>query len=186
MPNAADGLALGCRERLVELGRIADDAHPAAAAARGRLDDEGKADLLRGSFRKRGNACLARDPLRGELVSSEPKRLRRRADPREPGGFDGFREVGVLGEEPVAGVDGVRADLLGRPDVLLGVEVARDLDELVRRARVQRSGVVGSGDRDGRDPELAAGAEDARGDLAAVRYEQLPDRHEAELRYYPD
>ena len=37
--------------------------------------------------------------------------------------------------------------------------------------------VVRRRDRDGRDPELAAGAEDAHRDLAAVRYEELPDAH---------
>ena len=74
-------------------------------------------------------------------------------------------------------MDRVGARPLRGPDVLLGVEVRRDLDRLVRRAGVQRAGVVGRRDRDGRDPELAAGAEDADGDLAAVRYEELPDPH---------
>ena len=42
---------------------------------------------------------------------------------------------------------------------------------------MQRAAVVGRGDRDRRDPELAAGAEDPHGDLAAVRHQELPDRH---------
>ncbi len=42
---------------------------------------------------------------------------------------------------------------------------------------MERAAVVGRGNGDGRDPELAAGAEDAHGDLAAVRHQELPDRH---------
>ena len=74
-------------------------------------------------------------------------------------------------------MDRVRADLLSRSDVLARVEVARDLDELVGGAGVQRAAVVGSRDRHGRDPELAARPEDAHGDLAAVRHEELLDPH---------
>jgi hypothetical protein len=60
--------------------------------------------------------------------------------------------------------------------VLLRVEVSRDLDRLVGRARVQRAAVVGRDDGDGADPELAAGAEDAQRDLAAIRDEELAKR----------
>ena len=74
-------------------------------------------------------------------------------------------------------MDRVGARALRRPDVLLGEEVARDLDGLVRVARVEGAEVVGRGDRNRPDPGLAAGAEDARRDLAAVRYEELRDRH---------
>ena len=48
-PLVAEGrLRLAPRggERLVQLGRLAHDAHPAAAAARSRLDDEREADLV--------------------------------------------------------------------------------------------------------------------------------------------
>jgi hypothetical protein len=67
-------------------------------------------------------------------------------------------------------VDRVGAALLRGSDVLLGVEVRRDLHGLVGDAGVQRARVVGRDDRDRRDPALAARAEDADGDLAAVRY----------------
>ena len=92
----------------------ADDAHPAAAAARRRLDEEREADLLRLAVGHDRHAGLARDPLRRELVAAEPQRLRRRADPGEPGGLDRLREVGVLGEEAVAGMDRVGAGLAAR------------------------------------------------------------------------
>ena len=61
------------------------------------------------------------------------------------------------------------------------MEIGRDLDGLVRRARVQGSSVVGGDDGDGRDPELAAGAEDAQRDFSAVRDEQLADPHARSL-----
>jgi mannose-6-phosphate isomerase-like protein (cupin superfamily) len=70
-------------------------------------------------------------------------------------------------------VDRVGAALLRRADVLLGVEVRGDLEDLVGNARMERAGVVGRDDGDRRDPALAAGAEDADGDLATVRYYEL-------------
>ena len=76
-------------------------------------------------------------------------------------------------------MDSVGAGPLRGADVLLRVQVRRDLDGLVGDARMQRRPVVGRDDRDGRDPELAAGAKDADGDLAAVRYQELRDRHSA-------
>ncbi len=177
----ADRLALSGFERLVELARRAHDPHAAPAASRCGLHDEREADLLRRALGQRRHARLARDPLRRELVAAEPQRLRRRPDPREPRSLDRLREVRVLREEPVARMDRVRARRLRRADVLLGVEVARDLDRLVGRARVQRPGVVGRDHCDRRDALPPARAEDAQRDLAAVRHEQLPDRHDGEL-----
>ena len=143
------------------------------------MTSSGKPSSVGLAARDDRHARLGRDPLRRELVAALPERVRRRADPGQPGGLDRLGEVGALGEEAVAGMDRVGAGLARGADVLLGVEVAGDLDRLVGRARVQRAAVVGRGDGDGRDPELAAGAEDAHGDLAAVRHEELPDRHRA-------
>ena len=117
-------------------------------------------------------------PLRRELVAALAQRLGRGADEDEARSLDRLRELWALGQEAVAGMDCVGARLAGGPDVLLRVQVARDLHRLVGRARVQRAYVVGRGDRDGGDPELAARAEDAQRDLAPVRDEQLPDLHQ--------
>ena len=57
-----------------------------------------------------------------------------------------------------------------------GEQIARDLDGLVGRSRVQRAGVVGSDDRDRRDSQFSSRAKDAQRDLAAIRDEQLPDQ----------
>ena len=45
----------------------------------------------------------------------------------------------------------------------------------------ERALVVGRNHRDGLDAELSAGAKDAHGDLPAVGYEQLADRHVGSL-----
>ncbi len=76
-------------------------------------------------------------------------------------------------------MDRVSARLAGRADVLGRLEVGGDLDGLVRRARVQRPGVVGRDHGDRAEAELPRGAEDAQGDLPAVCDEHL--LHGAEL-----
>src|SRR5215218_9857987 len=112
-----------------------------------------------------------RDPLRLELVSTLAQSLGRRSDKDEPGSFDRLGEVGVLGQEAVAGMNRVRAGGLCGPDVLLGEEVALDLDGLVGAPRVERALIVGRRNCDRRDSGLLAGAEDPGGDLTAIRYE---------------
>src|SRR5439155_7409173 len=169
-------LAPGGLERLVELAVPAHDAHAAAAPAGRGLDDEREADLVRLAGRDDGNACLPCDSFGLELVPARAQRVGRRPDPDELSSADGLGEARILREEPVPGMDRVRACLLRSSDVLLREEVARDLDRLVRRARVQRALVVGRDDGDGRDSELTARAEDAQRDLAAVGDEQLLDQ----------
>ena len=170
-------LPLGRGGCLLELGRVADDPHAAAASAGRCLDHERVPDLVGLPRGEHGHAGLLRDSLRLELVSALPQGLRGRADEDEPGGLHRLGEVGILGEEPVAGMNRVGAHALRRPDVLLGGEVALDLDRLVGDARVEGTAVVGRGHGDGRDPGLRAGPKDPGGDLAAVRYEELSDRH---------
>ena len=170
-------LAPGRLDRVLELGRVADDPHPAPTSSGSRLDHEREADLVRLAGGQGRNSGFGRDPLRLELVAASAQRLRRRPDEEQPGRLDGLREVRVLGQEAVPGMDRVGSRLLRRPDVLLGEQVALDLDRLVRVARVEGAEVVRRGDGDGPDPRLAARSEDARGDLAAVGYEELLDRH---------
>ncbi len=167
------GLAPGSLERFVELRRSTDDAHAAAAAPRGRLDDEREPDFLRLARRDDRHSRLARDALRRELVAPGAQGLRRRPDPGELRRLHRLGEVGALGEEAVAGMHRVGARPLRGADVLLGKEVARDLRRLVGRAGVQRALVVGGRDRDRLDPERSCGPEDAKGDLAAVGDEEL-------------
>ena len=162
-------LAPGGGECVVELVARADDAHAAAAAPGGRLDDQGRL----GGLGHGRHAGLGRDALRLELVAATTQRVGRGPDPGEAGCFDRFGKVAVLRQEPVAGMDRVRARLASRADVFRGIEVRGDLDGLVRRPRMQRPRVVGCDDRDRAEAELPRGAEDAQGDLPAVCDEHL-------------
>ncbi|GAC1460296.1 MAG: hypothetical protein NVSMB8_10650 [Candidatus Limnocylindrales bacterium] len=90
-----------------------------------------------------------------------------------------LREVGVLGQEAVAGVDrlGPR-DERGRDhrrDVQVRVAGRRraDADRLIGGMDRQAVGVGLAIDDDRLDPELAAGADDPESDLAAVGDEDL-------------
>ena len=176
------GLAASGLERLFELLRGAHEPHAAPAPAGRRLDHEGEADLLGIAALDDRNAGLRREPLRFELVPGRADRLRRRADEPEAGRDDRLGEARVLGQEPVAGVDRVRTGARRRGDDSLDVEIARHLLDLGGAPRVERAGVVGRGHGHSRDPEPVAGGEDPRGDLAAVRYEELSDLH-AGLRF---
>ncbi len=171
------GLTTGGFERRFELRCLADDPHPAAAASGRRLDHQRIPELFRRALRDDGNPSAAGHLLCFQFVTPGAESFRRRPDEDEPCRFDRFGEVRVLGQEAVPRVDRVGAGLLGRADVLLGIEVAADLDGLVGRARVQRVLVVRGGDGDRGDPELAGRPEDTDRDLAAIRYEELPDFH---------
>ena len=123
-----------------------------------------------------GTPASCRDPLRLELVAAEAERLgdgptkvrpASSTAAAKPGSRPGSRSRGgSRRRRPRAPRGRARAD-----------RGSRDLDRLVRDARVQRAAVVGRGHGHGRDPELAAGAEDAHGDLAAVGDQELGDRH---------
>ena len=171
------GLSLRGVHRVPELGRVADDAHPAAAAARRGLDDEREADVVGLPGGQRRNPRLNRDPLRFELVAARAEGLGSRSDETKARRLDGLGESRVLRQEAVAGVDRVRTRLLRRANVLLGVEIARDLHGLVGVPGVEGAEIVRRSDRDRADSGFAARAEDARGDLAPVRYEELLNLH---------
>ena len=103
----------------------------------------------------------------------------RRADERDAHGGDRPGEVGVLGEEAVAGVHPVGAALLDGVEDRLGVEVAlgRGLPAegvgLVGEADVERVAVEFGVHRDGLDAELAGSADDTDGDLSTVGDQDL-------------
>ena len=87
----------------------------------------------------------------------------------------------VLGEEAVARVEGVGRRSGATSRIFVDVQVGRgrlrrpEAVRLVRAADVER-GAVGVGvDGDGLDAEVVRRANDAHGDLAAVRDEELAD-----------
>ena len=100
------------------------------------------------------------------------------------------RELGVLREEAVARVDGVGGGDLGGADDGRDVEVALarrrgpDAHGLVGEAHVERARVDLGVDGDGLDAELAARAQDAQRDLAAVGDEDLLEHRAAAPRLY--
>ena len=129
-----------------------------------------------------GTPASSRRPARRELVAEGGDRVGRRADEGEPGVDHRPRERRALRQEAVAGVDRLGARRERRLDDRVGAQVA-----LRRRRRTQphrgvgrpdmgRIGVGVGVDRDGLDAQLATGADDAEGDLAAVGDEDPRER----------
>ena len=144
-----------------------------ALTSSGRSASVGLVGRLQGRDAGRPHQLLGVD-LRAHRVD----RLGRRADPGQPGADDRAGEVGVLGQEAVAGVDRVGAGRLGRGqdrvdvEVGLGRGVAGQPYGDVGLADVRQPGVGVGVDRDRRDAERAAGAEDPGRDLGPVGDQQ--------------
>ena len=126
-----------------------------------------------------GHAGRLGGDARADLVAHHLDRFGRRADEGHAAVGDGPGEVGVLREEPVAGVDAVGPALLDGVEDGLGVQVAlgRRLAaegvRLVGHPDVQGFAVEVGVDGDGGDAHLAAGPDDTDGDFAAVGDEDL-------------
>jgi len=175
----------------VDVGVAARDLHAAPAPARGRLDDDGIADVggdaARGS--RVGNAAVGprddRDAKRlgrvlgGDLVAHQADVFGGRTDERQAVVLDDLHEGRVFRQEAVAGMNRLGAgDLAGRDDrgevqVALPRRRRADAHGLVGHADVHRVGVGGRMDGDGPDAHLAAGADHPQRDLAAVGDEDL-------------
>jgi hypothetical protein len=179
-------LALRGLERLAQLRRLADDAHAAAAAAGDGLDDDRVAELL-GDLQallftfdravaagQHGHAGFLHRAPRARLVAHQTDDVRVGADELDVARLTDLREVGALGQEPVAGVNRVGARDLGGADDRGHVEIAvgaargADADVFVGKPHVQRVLVGLRVDGDRLDAELPARRDDAQGDLAAV------------------
>ena len=180
--------------RVVQLRHLfegAGDLQTATATTEGGLDRDrqavllGERDDLVGTGHRvgrtghqRGTRAL-RDVPGGDLVTEVADRLRRRADPDQARVQDRLRELGVLGEEAVAGVDGVRARLAGGAQHLLDVEVAgarrvtAQGERLIRGADMQSVPVRVGVDGHARDTGIPAGPGHADSDFATVGDEHL-------------
>ena len=188
-PPVAEGrlrLARGGGERRAELLLAGDGAHALPAAPARGLDqhrvperrdlaargcDVGGHELRAGDER---HARARHGRPRRELVAHGGDRLRRRSDPDETRGLDRLGEGGALGEEAVAGMDGVRAGRTGRAEQRLDVEIRlaggwrSDGDRLVGGEHVGRATVGLGVDGNCAQARLAAGTCDPDGDLSAV------------------
>ena len=117
----------------------------------------------------------------GELVPAGLERLRRRPDEHHAGRRAGPRQPGVLRQEAVPGVDGVRAGGGRRADDGVDVQVARrrgrrpDRRDLVREPRGHRPGVRVRHGQHRLDAQPPAGADHPRGDLAPVGDQHPPE-----------
>ena len=145
------GAAPGGAPRRARAG-VAHDAHPLAAAAGRGLEDHRIADPRGGALARRGDvgeravaspAPPARRPRSSaraavDLRAHRRDRLGRRADEDDSRARGRARELGALGEKPVARVDRVGADLDREIDQRVGLEIA-----LARRRRTDPVRLVG-------------------------------------------
>ena len=193
---AAEGCDRFAGGRLEELGNLlagAGDLETATAAAEGRLDGDRQPDLVderehlggvgdrvQGSGGER-RADLLGHMTGGHLVAETLDGIRGGPDPDEAGVDDGAREVGVLGEEAVAGVHRVGAGPAGDREQLLDDEVGLGARGAVERVRlVGQHDVPGvpilvgvDGDRG--DPRVSGGADDTHRDLSPIGDQDLRD-----------
>ena len=181
------------RDRLQGLAVVPDDAHALAAAARRSLDEHriaeasrGGEDALVGLIARRiaGHDRDARglhQRARADLRAHPFHHLCRRTDEDDAGLLARPRQVGALGEESIAGMDGVGLreggcfhDRLHR-EIALRRRSGPNAHRPICHAHVQRAGVRVGVDRHALEPRLAAGAGDADRDFAAIGDEDATD-----------
>ena len=166
---------------------VVHDAHAPPASARHGLDDDRIPDLV-GELQglglvwndafgsgDHGNLDLPREPAGLDLIAQQPHGLDRRADEADAAVPADLREVDVLGQEPVAGVDGVDVGDLRGADDTRDIEVTlvavrrSDAHRLIGKPQV-RGTAVGLGiDGHRLDPQLPAGSDDPQCNLTAIR-----------------
>ena len=186
---AAEGagrFALARLQRRGEAGAVVHDAHALAAAAVRGLDHLRVADAVGFALQVRrvlvfagvaghhGHAAFGHQLLGAGLAAHLAHGRGPGPDEHQARGFDGFGEVGVLGEEAVARVDGLGTGLLRHLKDGVAAQVA-----VLRPRPADRPGFVGQAGVAGADVGLrvnghradaqpAAGADDPAGDFAAV------------------
>ena len=185
------------RQGFLELVGLADDAHAAPTATVRRFHQHrgvrGKEcprrfqrvrvfgrQLNAGHDR---NAGLPRKLLRLHLVAHQRDHRGSGPDEADAALFAGARESRVLREEAITRMDRVYRGALGCVEDLVDSQIGVDrplslADEirLVRLVAMLVEAVLLAVDGDGPDAEFVAGAEDANGDLAAIRAEHLGQR----------
>ena len=126
------------------------------------------------------NAGRYRHAPRRSLVAQGAHGFRRGADEGDAGTFAGIDEIGVLGQQAIAGVDGIGPGEFGDADDFGDAEVSphgrhplADPVGLIRLEAVQAQLVFLGKDGDGFLAHLIGGPHDADGDLAPVGDEDL-------------
>jgi hypothetical protein len=116
------------------------------------------------------------------LVAEQLQKLHARPDEGQPGLGAPPRKIAALGEEPVAGMDGIAARRSSRRDHRFGIQVGgraptgQGLD-VVGHAQMQAPRVVLREHGNGRHAHVGRGAGDADGDLAPVGDQQFRHGH---------
>ena len=164
--------ALRGRECGIDLGERLRDLQPFAAAAAGGFERERQSVALcrfarvRDALDRFGAARYERHlrrlhrAARAQLIAHRVDRIGMRADPAEPGFDDAACEGRVLGEESVAGMNGIG------PALMRDLEDAIDVEVTLRRSRgSEHVRLVGHANV----KRLACRAHDANRDLAAIR-----------------
>ena len=169
------------RERRAQVGGVVHAVHALAAAARRRLDQHGEPDVAcrvdqvvvrqtRAVHSGDDRDARGLDGLLGrDLVAHRLDRRRGRADEHDPRVGAGARELGVLGQEAVPGVDGLRTD---RP---CGRQHGGDVEVAGRR----RGRTDPHSDVRGRDvpgTHVGVAVDDRGADAHAPQRAQHPDR----------
>jgi hypothetical protein len=167
------------------------DAHAPTAAAGDRFDEDRVADF--GCHRlgilfvfdnavgtgRALNPCLAREGTADVLVFESHHGPGAGADEPDIAAGADFFEVRVLGEEAVAGVDGIDISDFGGANDAIDAQIAlrrgsfTDADGFVGHVNVHRIGVSLGIDGYGSDVEFLARADDADGDFTAIGDEDL-------------
>ena len=186
VPEGRGRLTACAHQRTGQIRGILDQPHALAAASRGRLDEHRVADVVGGRDQFGIGQSRPRDArhhrdverghrvLRGDLVPHHLDGPRGRAEEGDTGRSTSRGERRVLGEEPVPGMDRLRAGALRRIEHPVDVEVA-----LTGRRRPDQYGGVGLADMPGAgvglavdgdraDPHLPESADHPDRDLAAV------------------
>ena len=136
---------------------------------------------------QRNPSRVGRVASRG-LVTEQTNLLGRRTEEDQARGFDRGRELGVLTQEPVAGVNGVgtpfesRGDHGVRTQIALQRRAGTDVDAVVRQSDVGRVGVRRRVDRHTRQAHAMNRRQNSHRDLAAVRDKNLRDPRHGRLR----
>jgi hypothetical protein len=140
----------------------------------------GIGDGIRGARHLRSTYLLC-DVTGPDLVAQALDGLGWRADPRQTRVHDGAGEVGVLGQETVAGVHRIGAGSAGHVQELLDVQVgvggscAAQGERLVRECHEQRIRIGVGIHCDGGDARVARSPDHPDSDLPAVAYQDLRD-----------
>ncbi len=181
----------GGGERVGEVVGSGGHGHALAAPTGGRLDEQGVSgavglggDVVVAQPRRRearhGRHVVRRDVLLGaDLVAHHLERLDARADEDDAGRGAGAREAGVLAQEAVAGVHGIRPRRHRGGDHRVDVEVRGHPHGPVGIAHVGGVGIRVGEDGDRADAETPQRPEHPARDLTAVGDENGGERGNA-------